>query len=235
MRAIFLADAHLRSPQDKNYRLLLDFLNRQQGLDALFLLGDIFEFWVGYRHLVFANYVPLLESLRRLTQAGTKLYFVEGNHDFHLGPYFTETLNCTVIPDQRQIEWDSLKIMLCHGDLLKPDPSYRRLRSFWRSWPVRAMSRLVHPDLLWEFAIWLSNRSHKNNPGNRHHDPTPHLISFSETPPAAGSRIVICGHFHYPVETQHRDVKLIALGDWINQFSYAEMQNGEIGLRTFTA
>ena len=53
MKAIFLSDAHLRRPEDKNYQLLLDFLDRQKDLDALFLLGDIFEFWIGYKHLAF--------------------------------------------------------------------------------------------------------------------------------------------------------------------------------------
>ncbi len=131
MKAIFLADAHLRHPQDNNYQLLLDFLDQQKELDALFLLGDIFEFWIGYKHLAFTTYIPLLEQLRRLSESGTKLFFVEGNHDFHLGSYFTETLNCTVIPDQQQVDWDGLKIMISHGDLLNPDRYYRYLRSFY--------------------------------------------------------------------------------------------------------
>ena len=232
MRTIFLSDAHLRDPGDENYRRLLDFLNRQEDLDALFLLGDIFEFWLGYRHVVFANYVPLLETLQRLTDNGTRLFFVEGNHDFNLGLYFSERLNCTVIPEQLLLEWDSQQILVCHGDLLNPDPRYRRLRAFWRSWPVRALARVIHPDLVWAFAIWLSNKSHKHKPDNNHQDPTPQLQKFSEQQDHAACRVIICGHYHHPVETVHHEIKLIALGDWINQFSYAEMQNGEITLKT---
>ncbi len=232
MRAIFLSDAHLRHPQDNNYQCLLDFLNRQKDLDALFLLGDIFEFWIGYKHLVFTVYMPLLEKLRQLSDSGTKLYFVEGNHDFNLGPYFTETLNCTVIPDQQLIDWDGHKIMLSHGDLLNPDRNYQRLRTFWRSWPIKILSQIVHPDLVWSFAIWLSNKSSKNNPENQHYDPTPYLIPFSEN---SASDIVICGHFHHPLEREHRGVKIIALGDWISQFSYAEMIDGEINLKSYNS
>jgi len=62
MRAIILADAHLRHPQDHNYKQLLKFLEQQQDLDGLFLLGDIFEIWLGYRHSVFANYIALREK-----------------------------------------------------------------------------------------------------------------------------------------------------------------------------
>ncbi len=100
MRDIFLADAHLLDPSDANYRRLLAFLDRQRGsVGTLYLLGDIFEFWVGYHHTVFAPYVPLLEALRRLREAGARIVYVEGNHDFHLGPYIEETLGCTVLPD----------------------------------------------------------------------------------------------------------------------------------------
>ncbi|MDX2479738.1 MAG: UDP-2,3-diacylglucosamine diphosphatase [Desulfuromusa sp.] len=232
MRAIFLSDAHLRHPQDNNYQLLLDFLNQQKDLDALFLLGDIFEFWLGYKHLVFTVYIPLLEKLHQLSKSGTKLYFVEGNHDFNLGPYFTETLNCTVIPDQQLINWDGQKIMLSHGDLLNPDRNYQRLRSLWRSWPIKFLSKVIHPDIVWSFAIWLSNKSSKNKPENHHYDPTQYLIPFSEI---SHSNIVICGHFHHPLDIEHRGVKIIALGDWIEQFSYAEMVNGEIKLMSYSS
>ncbi|MCF6267874.1 MAG: UDP-2,3-diacylglucosamine diphosphatase [Desulfuromusa sp.] len=230
MRAIFLSDAHLRQPQDNNYQFLLNFLNRQKDLDALFLLGDIFEFWLGYKHLVFSVYIPLLEKLRQLSENGTKLYFVEGNHDFNLGSYFTETLDCTVITDQKLIDWDGQKILISHGDLLNPSPHYLRLRSFWRSWPIRILAQIVHPDLVWSFAIWLSNKSSKNDPDSHHLDPTPYLLPFSEK---SNSDIVICGHFHHPLDTEHQGIRIIALGDWISQFSYAEMVDGEIKLKSY--
>lgn len=230
MKALFLSDAHLRQPDDKNYQFLLDFLNQQKDLDALFLLGDIFEFWLGYKHLVFTAYIPLLEKLRQLSESGTQLFFVEGNHDFNLGSYFTETLNCTVIPDQQLIDWDGKKIMISHGDLLNPDRTYQRLRAFWRSWPIKMLSQIIHPDFVWSFALWLSNKSKKNNPEKKHQDPTPYLVPFSEM---SNSDIVVCGHFHHPLDIEHRDVRIIALGDWISQFSYAEMVDGEIKLKSY--
>jgi UDP-2,3-diacylglucosamine hydrolase len=85
--------------------------------------------------------------------------------------------------------------------------------------------------VVWSFALWLSNKSSKNNPGKRHQDPTPYLIPFSET---SDSDIVVCGHFHHPIEREHQGVRIIALGDWITQFSYAEMQDSEITLKSYT-
>ena len=230
MKALFLSDAHLRHPEDKNYQVLLDFLNQQKDLDALFLLGDIFEFWIGYNHVVFTAYLPLLEKLRQLSDSGTQLFFVEGNHDFHMGTYFTKNLNCTVITEQKIIDWDGKRILISHGDLINPNPTYQRLRAFWRSWPIKILAQVIHPNLVWSFALWLSNKSKKNNPENCHHDPTPYLIPFSKS---QSSDIIICGHFHYPLEIEQQSKKIIALGDWINQFSYAEMNNGKIQLKTF--
>ncbi len=230
MKAIFLADAHLRNVEDENYQFLLDFLNQEKELDALFLLGDIFECWFGYKHLTFTAYIPILEKLRQLSKSGTKLYFIEGNHDFNMGSYFTETLSCTIIPHQRLIEWDGQKIMLSHGDLLKPNQHYQRLRTLLRSWPITLLSRIIHPNLVWSTALWLSDKSSKNRPENQHHDPSPYLISFAQT---SHSDIVICGHFHHPLEIEHDNVKIIALGDWITQFSYAEMVDGKIKLKSY--
>jgi UDP-2,3-diacylglucosamine hydrolase len=234
MKAIFLADAHLRQPEDRNYQRLLEFLDQQQDLDALFLLGDIFEFWLGYKHLTFTAYIPLLDKLRRLTETGTKIYFVEGNHDFHLGPYFTETLGGTVIPDQQLINWDGKKILLCHGDLLNPNPNYQRLRSLWRSGLIRFLSKIVHPDPVWAFGIWLSNMSKKRHPKSHSWDPTSLLLPFAKEEFAKGADIVACGHFHQPLDKRIEDKQLIAVGDWIGQFSYAEMNDGEISLKTYS-
>lgn len=234
MRAVFIADAHLRQPQDQNYGMLLDFLDQQEDLDGLFLLGDIFEFWLGYRNLVFSAYVPLLEKLRQLAASGTRLYFVEGNHDFNLGPYFSETLGCKLIPDQELVAWDGKKLLLSHGDLLNPNKNYQRLRSLWRSAPLRLLSRLVHPDPVWDFGIWLSDLGRRKKTAGTSWDPAPLLHPLADSAPARNADIIICGHFHQPLDTQYQGKQLVVVGDWIKQFSYAEMIDGEITLNSYS-
>ncbi len=237
MRAIFLADAHLRDPQDENYQLLLKFIDQQQQLDALFLLGDIFEFWIGYRSLVFSAYIPLLEKLRQLSETGTKLYFVEGNHDFNLGPYFTETLQCTVITDQQMIDWDGQKLLVCHGDLLNPSRRYQRLRRFWRGRTVRLLAKIIHPDLVWSFAIWLSNLSKKKRQNHDpcNWDPTPLIEPFAQGQFALGADALLCGHFHKAIKQDYAGKQLLVIGDWIQQFSYIELVDGHFELKNYSA
>ncbi len=235
MKAIFLSDAHLRSFADKNYQDLLNLLKQQDDLDALFLLGDIFEFWLGYDHLVFSAYVPLLDQLHRLNQQGTRLYFVEGNHDFSLGPYFRDTLGCTVITEQALIQWNSLNLLICHGDLIHPTPAYLRLRKLWRSSFVRFLSRLIHPDLVWKFGIWLSNKSQQKRSSRQPYDPTPWLKEFNTNAVTDPCDLVICGHFHVPVRFQQHEREVIALGDWQTRRSYVQLTDSHISLLTYPA
>ncbi|WP_303721958.1 UDP-2,3-diacylglucosamine diphosphatase [Malonomonas rubra] len=235
MKAIFLADAHLRQPQDHNYQQLLEFLEQNKDVDGLFLLGDIFEFWLGYKYLTFSAYIPILEKLRQLATNGTRIFFVEGNHDFNLGPYFTETLGCTLITDQQLVEWDGKQLLLSHGDLLNPSRSYHRMRAFWRSGIIRFLSKIVHPDTVWAFAIWLSNQSRKKRLRSKNWDPSYLILPLADSDEAKPADAIICGHFHQPLSTEYQGKQLIAVGDWMGQFSYAEMINGQIELKSYPA
>lgn len=231
---LFLADAHLRDPADANYRQLLAFLEQQQGrVRTLYLLGDIFEFWVGYRHVVFAPYVPLLEALYRLRQAGTEIVYVEGNHDFHLGPFFARTLGCSILPDGGAVTIDGQRIYLTHGDLIDPaDHGYRRLRRLLRSRLVKTLIAIVPPDVTWAISRWGSRRSQARRGGRPSYLPLPLLRRHAQRRFKEGCSAVVSGHFHLPcLETGVGT--LVALGDWISQYSYAKLENGVFSLHTW--
>jgi len=237
MRAIFLADAHLRKPGDHNYRMMLDFLDEQCGkTDILVLLGDIFEFWIG-KSTVLADHVPLVDALERLHQQGTKLVYVEGNHDFHLGPVFTRRLECQVFPDGGSIELDGKKIFLAHGDLANPnDLGYRRLRKFFRSSLVRILIRTLPNSLLLRIGARAGYESKKNYGGERTRWPAREvLIPYAEAILATGQQAVVTGHFHQPFHEKLGDGELIALGDWITQFSYAIYADQSFTLTSYQA
>ena len=237
MRAIFLADAHLRKPGDRNYRMLLDFLDEQCGrTDMLVLLGDIFEFWIG-KSSVIAEHVPLVDALERLHRLGTKLVYVEGNHDFHLGPVFTRRLECLVFPDGGSIDLDGKKVFLAHGDLANlDDTSYRRLRKFFRSGLVRVLIRVLPNFLLLRIAARAGYESKKGYGGERNSWPARKvLIPYAEKILATGQQAIVTGHFHQPFHEKLGDGELIALGDWITQFSYAVYEDHAFTLRSYPA
>jgi UDP-2,3-diacylglucosamine hydrolase len=102
MRTIFLADAHLASPSDLNYRLLLRFLQNLEGnTEALFIMGDLFDFWLGFPSQPFQQFNAVLEALLALKRSGCRLVYFEGNHDFHLGELFRNRLATESTPARR--------------------------------------------------------------------------------------------------------------------------------------
>ncbi len=235
MRDVFIADAHLRDPGDENYRRLLTFLEGLRGnTRTLYLLGDIFEFWIGYRHAVFSAYVPILEALRRLREDGTELVFVEGNHDFHMGPYFEEFLGCRVIADDAAVDIDGLRVYLAHGDLADPaDRGYRLLRRLLHSRFILFLSRIVTPDLPWAISRWMGRQSRKQYADRSvRRQPETLILAHARRRLAEGHQAVVTGHFHHPLLHPDTAGTVVALGDWIDQYSYAVYEDGAFRLET---
>ncbi len=237
MRAIFIADAHLCKPADPNYQTMLAFLEEQRGkTDLLILLGDIFEFWIG-KATVVDDYAPLIDALERMHQQGTRLVYVEGNHDFHLGPVFTQRLNCRVLPDGGSIELDGRQIFLAHGDLANPDDTgYRRLRKFLRSGLIRTLLRIVPNRVIMAIAARGSYESRKSSGERRTRWPAREILRpYAEGILAAGHQAIVTGHYHQPFQEKLAHGELIALGDWISQYSYAVYENHGFTLKSYPA
>ena len=236
MKDLFLADAHLMNPEDDNYRRLLALLRREEGqIRTLYLLGDIFEFWVGYQHVVFTPYVPILEALRRLHETGTQIVWVEGNHDFHLGPFVRDILQATVIPEAGAVTIDGQRVFLCHGDLLDPsDRSYRLYRAVLRNRLVGAfVHTFVSPDRLWRFSRFLSARSQAGRRHRPSRDPRPLITAHARRRFAEGYNAVVTGHFHTPFIEETPEGRVIALGDAMEQASYVIYEDGDFRTATF--
>jgi len=236
MRAVFLADAHLRNPTDVNYRLLLKFLAEQEGrCDLLALLGDICEFLVGYPDRVFPPYVPLFEALGKLERTGTRLVYVEGNHDFHLAPYLDRHLSCRLYPEGGAIDLDGRRVLLVHGDLANPaDRGYRLLRAILRSAAMRLLLRLLPAAWTWRIAERMSLASkHRRNDRSQHRPAREMLLSYARERLTEGYQAIITGHFHQPFHEQLEAGELIALGDWIEQYSYAVWEDGRFRLERY--
>lgn len=237
MRALFLADAHLYRPEDRNYRTLLDFLESQSGqVDLLVLLGDIFEFWAGDRKRLHPSYAPLLNCLEKLHRGGTRLVYVEGNHDFDLGRHFTERLNCEVLPDGGLIELEGSKVFLVHGDQANPaDQGYRFLRWFLRTPLMRGLIRNLPEALVWWVADHSVRTSRKKTKEKSRRWPARDILrDYARRILDAGRPIMITGHYHQPFRETFEQGELIALGDWIDQFSYLVYENGEFSLQTYS-
>jgi UDP-2,3-diacylglucosamine hydrolase len=239
MRKIFIADAHLKRETDVNYRRLLEFLAGLGGnTDTLFILGDLFEFWIGYRTVPFTHYLPVLEELRRLVAAGVKIVYCEGNHDFHMGPFFEETLRARVFRGPATIELDGKRIYLCHGDQINArDYGYRLLRFILHNRLTEAIVPLVPPALASFIAERMARKSRREHDRRRLRWDYPAILrEFAAARFREGYDAVVAGHFHLPLLETAEDGTggtLLALGDWITHFTYGEWTDGKFSLKTF--
>lgn len=138
MDAWFVSDIHLKSVEERNGKILLRFLRsllaQEPAQTHLFLLGDIFDLWVGGHQYFAKKFQPLIEVLSELKKAGTKITFVEGNHDVHIEGFFRDKLGIEVFVEAQYYEIDGVTVRVEHGDLINlEDLTYLKYRSFIRS------------------------------------------------------------------------------------------------------
>jgi UDP-2,3-diacylglucosamine hydrolase len=239
MRKVFIADAHLRTETDENYRFLLEFLAGLPGnTDTLFIMGDLFEFWIGYREVPFTHYFPVLELLRQLRDKGVEIVYFEGNHDFHMGPFFVETLRARVFRGPAEFDLDGKKVYLCHGDqIITADYGYRLLRFLFHNRLTRAIIPLVPPAVPIYIADRLGRKSKESHRQHQHKWDYPTILrEFAADRFHEGYDAVISGHFHLPLLEQTADGTgrtLLSLGDWITHYSYGEWAEGKFSLRKY--
>lgn len=241
MRKVFIADAHLRKPEDLNYRTLLKFLDGLKGnTEVLYILGDLFEFWIGYRKIPFTQYHPILEMLREVRESGTRIVYFEGNHDFHMGPFFEKTLQAEIHRVPRTLIVNGKKVYLCHGDqIIDDDYGYRILRFLLHN-PLTGILLPIVPYRLTSFVADRMSRISSGNHSerNRKRDYGTILRSFAADRFESGCDAVISAHFHNPymsrAETDKGEKILLSLGDWKTQFSYGEWTDESLTLKKFT-
>jgi UDP-2,3-diacylglucosamine hydrolase len=240
MRKVFIADAHLRTETDENYRFLLEFLAGLPGnTDTLFIMGDLFEFWIGgYREVPFTHYFPVLEQLRQLRDKGVEIVYFEGNHDFHMGPFFVETLKARVFRGPAAFDLDGKQVYLCHGDqIITADYSYRLLRFLFHNRLTRAIIPLVPTAVPIYIADRLGRKSKESHRQHQHKWDYPTILrEFAADRFREGYDVVIAGHFHLPLLEQTADGRgktLLSLGDWITHFSYGEWAEGKFSLKKY--
>lgn len=236
MRTLFLADAHLQHPDDANYRMLLQFIQTLRGTtETLCILGDLFDFRIGLPSLAFPEQEPLLAALEELHRSGTRLIYLEGNHDFHLGPELAGRLGAEIHAGPVQLPLQGRQVFLCHGDLInRADWRYRLLHRTLRHPLTVHIGRLLPP----VFVQGLRSRLQRSSKGRYSRDRTrwdyaAKIRSYAASVRAQGADLLVLGHFHLPFIDQQDDFTLVSLGDWITHFSYAEMVEGRIRLLTY--
>ena len=238
MRTIFIADAHLKETCDLNYSMLLRFLRELEGkTEALYILGDLFDFWLGFPSQPFRQFDAVLDALFALKRSGCRLVYFEGNHDFHLGRIFSKHLGAEIHSGPAVLEIQGRRLFLCHGDQInRADRAYRLLRLVLHNRLVGAA--VAHfPSSL---ALAIKERIQQHSKAGYHAkkrrwDYREIIRAFARSICEQGCDGLVTGHFHLALceETAGAPFTILSLGDWMEQFTYGEMIDGKLSLRTY--
>jgi UDP-2,3-diacylglucosamine hydrolase len=142
-KAYFLSDIHLSDSTSEDAQVLLRLLENlpAEGATHLFLVGDIFDLWVGSHDYFRDKFAPIVEAIRKLVQQGVEVHFFEGNHDFHLSRFWSEEVGAIVHSDAEIFDLAGQTVRIEHGDLINPqDHGYLFLRWLLRTPVLRFLS-----------------------------------------------------------------------------------------------
>lgn len=216
MTTLFIADLHLSKEQPETLRLFLSFLQGPAArADALYILGDLFEAWLG-DDLVLPEYQSTVDALRQLTASGVTVYVMHGNRDFLLGEKFAATTGCTLLNDPTVIDLYGTPTLLMHGDLLcSDDLAYQQLRTQLRDekWIAQFLTRTPQERIA--IAQKLREQSKAETSYKAEAIMDVNAITVSDYMQQYGVTRLIHGHTHHPAVHEHGVGKTrYVLGDW---------------------
>ena len=236
MSTLFISDLHLDESRPNVTRALLQFLRQQAAnADALYILGDFFEVWVGDD-----NHTPLIqqivESLATLTCQGTAVYLMHGNRDFLLGPQFCQQTGCQLIADPCVVNLYGHSILLMHGDsLCTQDSEYLKFRAQVRDpqWQQALLAKPLPERIAIGRQLREASEQANSNKAEEIMDVTPAEVLKSMRYHHVD--LLIHGHTHRPaIHTMDQVHTRIVLGDWHQRGWYLSFHaNGKYDLIDF--
>jgi UDP-2,3-diacylglucosamine hydrolase len=236
MARLFVSDVHLDAAAPQATDQFLAFLRTEAaGAEALYILGDLFEAWVGDDDQEPANQ-RVCGALRTLTSGGVACFALHGNRDFLLGSGFCARSGCRLLSDPVIAQLDGDSVLLTHGDALcTDDHSYQELRTTVRApaWQRRflALPRATRELLADEARAGSRRHTSRTVPTIMDVNPAAVTAAFR----AAHVRRIIHGHTHRPGvhdgEVDGEPAQRIVLGAWYEQGSYLRYESGSYQLR----
>jgi UDP-2,3-diacylglucosamine hydrolase len=237
--AYFLSDLHLGAypeTEKSSVPMLMAFLDRvsREGA-ALYIVGDLLDFWFEYRTVVPRGPFRLLARLKEMVEKGCPVTYIAGNHDFWLGDFLRDEVGLATCRDALETAIGGKRFFISHGDGLATtgDLGYRTLKGILHSRPVSAVFSLVHPDVGIGAARLFSRVSRKRSSRNNN-DPSPDLEAFVRAKAASGFDYVILGHLHKPKLFKVNGTSCLVIGDWIDYFTYGRFIDGNLTLEKWT-
>lgn len=241
----FASDFHLGVPtaeaslaREKHIVAWLDSIRKDA--QAVYLLGDIFDFWFEYRHAIPKGFIRLQGKLAELRDAGIDVAFFTGNHDMWMFDYFTKELGIPIHREPIELLVGNQRMIIGHGDGLgSGERGYKILKAFFNSAVCQWLFARIHPNLGMRIAHFWSRRSRINNLQREETfkgDEKEYLLAWCREQEKAQHRdFYIFGHRHLVLDLPvGESSRYLNLGEWVHHETYAVYDGQRAELKTFS-
>jgi len=216
MKPVFLvSDIHAGTWEDAgepaklhDFRRLLEHARREAS--ELVLLGDVFDFWFEWRHVIPKRHFPWLNALNELSRAGIPVHIFPGNHDFRLEGFLEESCGLVVHGERQRREMLGRRVLLHHGDGIDPwERWYRLVRRLMRNRLAYSLCSWLHPDLGMRIADRASiggDTCHWTEQEQR-----AYLLRALPGILQPGDEFFLMGHLHRACQVDHEGCRVVVL------------------------
>ncbi len=240
----FASDFHLGSPgrldTHAREKLIVQWMDEMKAdMNALYLVGDVFDFWFDYKKVVPRGFIRILGKLAELKDRGVEIYYFTGNHDLWMFDYLQKELSIPIYHKPIEVELQGKKFLIGHGDGLGPgDHGYKRLKKVFANPVAQTLFRWIHPDLGIGLADYFSSKSREAQDAiQKFLGPEKEwLIQYAERKlQEKDYDYLVFGHRHLPIDYTLANGKsrYINLGDWLQFQSYAILKDGQLQMRFY--
>ena len=240
----FASDNHLGAPtneasrpREKKFVAWLDDIKHDAA--AIFLMGDLFDFWFEYKTVVPKGFTRTLGKLAEISDSGIPIHYFVGNHDLWMNGYFEEELGIPVYHKPEEFTFNDTSVFIGHGDGLGPgDKGYKRMKKVFTSPFFQWLFKWMHPDIGIKIGQYMSVKN-KMISGD---DDAKFLGEDNEWLAVYCKRKLedkhrdyfVFGHRHLPLEIDlNEKSKYINLGDWIQYYTYGVFDSETFELKTY--
>ncbi|MFZ9503332.1 MAG: UDP-2,3-diacylglucosamine diphosphatase [Cyclobacteriaceae bacterium] len=241
----FASDFHLGVPNaaisQEREKKIIQWLNTiEHDAAAIFLMGDIFDFWFEYERAIPKGFIRLQGRLASLSDSGLPIYIFPGNHDMWMRGYFREEFGATIMEDPVVLLCNGKRLLIGHGDGLGPgDQTYKYLKKIFKSPVARWAFRWLHPDIgislaqKWSKSSRLSNMKLEEKFKGEERE---FLLSWCrEIEAQMHHDYYIFGHRHLPLDLEAGpSSRYINLGEWVHFSPYAVFDGARVDLKSFS-
>jgi UDP-2,3-diacylglucosamine hydrolase len=235
----FISDAHFGAhPPDVEQRKIERFVSflahpDRQGATVWFL-GDLFDFWLEYRHAIPKASIQVLHAIQKFVHDGGEFHLLLGNHDYWVNSFFTKELGVKLYREDVTIERDGKRILLSHGDgKAESDRGYRFLKKILRFRPGIWLYRHLPVD--WAFSLARkSSHTSRAHTSNRSQVFANDYREFARKQITAGYHAVLMGHLHAAFCEELDGGWYINCGEWFDKFSYVTRIGEDFELHYWT-